>query len=177
MGLKVYLAGPIRGLTFDEAVDWRRYAASWLADLGHVSVSPMRGKDYLKDRGRLLGDRGSGSFEEFPMSSEQGIYGRDIFDVSRCDVLLANLEGATKLSIGTVMEIQAARDRGKYVLVVLEDGSTHDHPFVRRAASLVVPNLDLALEVLAVLGDPYSDPPEDQISIENPLRVPPQGGV
>ena len=153
--MRIYLAGPIRGLTFEDATDWREHAADQLRVLGHIGVSPMRGKEYLKGRGLLLGDRGSGSFEEFPMSSEKGIYGRDIFDLTKCDVILANLAGATQLSIGTCMEIQAGRDRGKYVLVVLEDGSTHDHPFIRQAASLVVNDLDTAIDVLAVLGEQY----------------------
>ena len=124
--------------------------------MGHSAMSPMRGKDYLKDKGALLGDRGSGSFEEFPMSSEKGLFRRDIFDVSMADAVLANLQGVTQLSIGTVMEIQRAYDLDKYVITVMEEGSVHDHPFVRQASSLFVPTLEYALEVLKVVGAPYS---------------------
>lgn len=153
--MNVYLAGPIRGLTYEGATNWREDTTTWLRYKGFVPVSPMRGKDYLRGRGPLLGDTGSGAYEEFPMSSQRGIWGRDMFDVAQCDVLLANLAGATELSIGTVMEIQRAHDLGKYVLVVLESGSLHDHPFVREAASLVVDSLPEALEILEVLGGPY----------------------
>lgn len=164
----VYLAGPIRGLTYGECTDWREYATMRLNDIGLVGVSPMRGKDYLKDKGPLLGDRGSGAFEEFPMSSEQGIFGRDLFDTGiGCDIILANFEGATSLSIGTAMEIQHGYDNKKYVLTVLESGALHDHPFIRRASSLVVPTLEYALEVLYVLTAPYVrgvQPPSAEIT-------------
>lgn len=148
--MRVYLAGPIRGLTYEQATEWRVDAEQNLTSLGHTSATPMRGKEALKTRGKI-----TNSYEEFPMSSEAGIYGRDIFDIASCDVLLANLLNTKEVSIGTAMEIQAARDRGKYVLVVMEDDNPHNHPFVRRAASLVVKDMDMALDVLAVLGEPY----------------------
>ena len=150
--MKIYLAGPIRGLTHAEATDWRTATAERLKDIGYTCFSPMRGKDYLKNIGPLLGDRGSGAFEEYPMSSTQGIFRRDVFDCDRADVILANFEGASNLSIGTCMEIMRGHAKGKYVLTVLADGSTHDHPFIRQASSLVVPTLEYAMEVLAVLA-------------------------
>lgn len=153
--MRVYLAGPIRGKTYSEATDWREYAANFLDGIGHKGMSPMRGKEYLKTHGRLLGDNNRGSFEQFPMSSMKGIFGRDTFDVRTCDVILANLEGATELSIGTCMEIQRGYDLDKYVLTVLTPESVHDHPFIHQASSLVVKDLETALDVLAVLGEGY----------------------
>ena len=150
--MKIYLAGPIRGLTYEQACEWREDVEHNLTSLGHTCSSPMRGKEILKTRGKI-----TNSYEEFPISSEAGIYGRDIFDVSNCDVLLANFLGAKDASLGTAMEVQAAHDRGKYVLVVMEEGNVHDHPFIRRAASLVVRDIDTALDVLAVLGGPYGE--------------------
>ena len=152
----IYLAGPIRGLTYDEATDWRAKATNVLRGYGHRTISPMRGKEHLKDFGPLWGDAKSGTFEEFPMSSAEGVWGRDIFDVARCDALLANLEGATDMSIGTVMELQRAYDCGKYSVVVLDRYGRFDHAFVRGAASLVVRDLETALQVLVVLGEPYA---------------------
>lgn len=161
--MKIYLAGPIRGLTYGECTEWRDYASRVLKDWGHVPVSPMRGKEYLEGAGPLLGDsRGDGSssggsYDKYPMSSEQGIWGRDTFDVKHCDAILANFEGATQLSIGTCMEIQRGYDLDKYVLVVVEPGAIHDHPFIRRAASLFVPTLNEALVILRMMGLPYAN--------------------
>lgn len=152
----VYLAGPIRGLTYGECTEWRDYAKDKLTELGHVTISPMRGKEYLKKYGKLTGgENNDGSYNKFPMSSQKGLFGRDIFDVAKCDVVLANFEGATQLSIGTCMEIQRGFDLGKYVLTVLEPGSLHDHAFIHQASSLVVEKLDVALDVIAVLGEGY----------------------
>lgn len=154
----VYLAGPIRGKTFDEANDWRVDTAAKLAAMGHRSSSPMRGKDYLRAYGPLNGGENTdGSYPQFPLSSGHGLFMRDTFDVRRADVVLANLEGATQLSIGTCMEIQRAYDFGVYTIAVIEPGSIHDHAFIQQAASLVVPTLEAALEYLKVVGAPYAE--------------------
>ena len=116
----------------------------------------MRGKDYLKSYGRLFGgENNDGSYSEFPMSSAQGLFRRDIFDVQHCDVLLANFEGATALSIGTCMEIQRAYDLGKYVITVVAKGTIHDHAFIRQASSVCVESLEEALLIMGVLGSEY----------------------
>ena len=41
----VYLAGPITGLTYDGATDWRHAVAADLNSVGIKGLSPMRGKD------------------------------------------------------------------------------------------------------------------------------------
>jgi hypothetical protein len=96
------------------------------------------------------------AYEQFPMSGEQGIFGRDTFDVRHCEVILANLAGATKVSIGTVMEVQRGYDLDRFVVVVMEPGNVHDHPFVRRSASLIVTNLEDAFTSIAAMGAPYA---------------------
>lgn len=163
-------------MTYKGATEWREGFAADLKEIGHVGVSPMRGKDYLRDlyrNKRLTKGTATGYFqyegrssiaeeealalayEEFPMSGEQGIFGRDTFDVRHCDVILANLAGAKTVSIGTVMEIQRGYDLDRYVCVVMEPGNVHDHPFVKRAASIMVPTLEQAFDVLAAMGAPY----------------------
>jgi hypothetical protein len=152
MPLKLYLVGPIRGLSYKGATDWRTRWTEALMEMGYHIASPMRGKEILKGEKRI-----KESYEDLPMSSSKGIYGRDCFDVSQCEVLVANLLHAKEASIGSVMEIQRGRDLAKYVLVVMEKGSVHDHPFVREAASLVVHSEEEAFEVLRHLIAPYHD--------------------
>jgi nucleoside 2-deoxyribosyltransferase len=113
--MRVYLAGPITGLTHGEATNWRKNMAYFLTRMGHTAVSPMRGKDYLVNDGLPI----ESAYEAIPMSSAKGIYGRDSFDVAHCDILFVNLIGAKQVSIGTVMEIQMGRCLGKYVLVCM----------------------------------------------------------
>ncbi len=152
MPFKVYLGGPIDGLSFDESTDWRRTAKNVLESYGFKAMSPMRGKDYLRNESVI-----TGSYEQHPMSSEQGILGRDMFDVRHCDALLINYEGALKTSIGSVMEQMQAYDFHKYICVVmpLNANNFHDHPFVRRTASIIVPTLEMAYDVLRLVGEDY----------------------
>ena len=57
---KIYLAGPISGLTFEGAQDWRTYFSNKI-NPEIQCLSPLRGKDYLKMRGPL-----EGSYDDFP---------------------------------------------------------------------------------------------------------------
>jgi hypothetical protein len=49
----VYLAGPIAGLTFDGAADWREKAIERLTEFGIKGLSPLRAKEYLRGSGEL----------------------------------------------------------------------------------------------------------------------------
>lgn len=103
----IYLAGPIAGLTHDEAAyGWRQVFSEGLiaAGLDHISCSsPMRGKTFLKSAGVLTstGDK----YNANPLSSAAGITTRDYNDVRTCDLMVAcYLESHGKLSLGTGVE-------------------------------------------------------------------------
>src|SRR5689334_14211258 len=95
---QVYLAGPITGLSYAGSTDWRHYAINKLANAGIKGWSPMRGKEYLAQLEKI-----SGTGEEYvhlgAMSTPKGVINRDRWDATRCDLLLANLLGATQVSI------------------------------------------------------------------------------
>lgn len=143
----VYLAGPIKGLSYDGATTWREDAQIALAAVGIVALSPMRFKRYLA--GELtIGD----SYADFTLSTEQGITTRDRFDVQRCDVVLMNLLGAEKVSIGTMIEAGWADAYRKPVVLVVEDsGNAHDHCMLRTIAGFRVPTLAAGLDTVAAL--------------------------
>ncbi len=82
----VYLAGPITGLTYDTATDWREMARGFLETYNITGISPMRAKEYLGAEKRI-----EGSYEDTALSSAKGITTRDRWDVSRSDVMLVNL--------------------------------------------------------------------------------------
>lgn len=172
--MRVYLAGPITGLTYKGATDWREEFSKELEKQGHIGVSPMRGKDYLSEifqDGEILQKTPATgfetvqmerihklqlSYEEFPMSSAQGIYGRDKYDTAHCEVVFANFLNAESISIGTCMEVQRGYDKDKFVLVAIEkQDNLNDHPFIRRAASCIVEDLETAMQVLTAFGKVY----------------------
>lgn len=145
----VYLAGPITGLTYDGATDWRDDVAQRLWLEGITPLSPLRGKDYLRDVGEL-----KDQYHELNvLSSGKGITTRDRWDCQRADVVLMNLVGAERVSIGSVMEAAWADAARVPLVLAMEEGGLHDHAMMREVAGYVVPTLDQAVETtLAILS-------------------------
>lgn len=147
----VYLAGPITGYSFTEATDWRERAISELELRSGgtiVGVSPLRKKSYLKHENNL-----GHSYEDWPLSSQRGIFARDRYDCKRADAILVYLADSQKVSIGTVMEIAWGVDNNIPIVLVMEKGNTHDHPMIREACPFIVDTLEYGIDViLAVVG-------------------------
>ena len=102
----IYLAGPITGLTHDEArYGWRTDFANLLRDmdLDHIScASPMRGKGFLKDHGVLSSGN---DYPQHVMSTAPAITSRDRNDVKTSNLVVACfLESKNKPSLGTAVE-------------------------------------------------------------------------
>ena len=150
---KVYLAGPITGLTFEDAADWREYAKQKLATyregFGILGYSPLRAKDYLLERGILSGH--PDAYTDQVLSSAKGILTRDHWDVSTCDMVLVNFLGATSVSIGTVMEIAYASAYRKPVVVAMERDNVHVHAMLTESVGWVVDDLDYACDLVKAI--------------------------
>lgn len=142
----IYLAGPISGQSFEESTDWRQWVMDGL-DPRVEGLSPLREKGYLKNLGDL-----TGSYEEWPLSTQRGIYARDRFDCHRADLVLVNLLGAKMVSIGTVMEIAwAAQNNTPVVLIMEPTGNIHNHPMLLEACPFIVHDLDEAVTLVHAL--------------------------
>jgi len=149
----VYLAGPISGLDYEGGTGWRQQSLEILAAVGIDSFSPLRKKGYLHIEGEL-----TGSYEDWPLSTQRGIYARDRFDCHRVDVVLANLldcgmndNGSQKVSIGTVMEIAWAAQNNTPVVLIMEKGNIHHHPMLEEACPFIVETLEEALEIVEAI--------------------------
>ena len=72
-----YMAGPITGMTYKGAVDWRDYASDQLNAVGILALSPMRQEEYLSDHQLLpeMADRFNGV-----KIAPKGVVIRDRFD-------------------------------------------------------------------------------------------------
>lgn len=146
---RVYLAGPITGLTYDDGVDWRQYACRRLYDhYGLCALSPLRSKQYL----RPLGVLEENNCAIHPLSTDQGIVARDRFDVMTCDAVLMHLLGASRVSIGTMIEVGWADAWRKPIVLVMEDAdSIHEHGMLRNIAGFRVSDLDAGIDLIATL--------------------------
>lgn len=153
MKKKVYLAGPIAGVSYDvSARGWRIEVQSLLdgtyrSDKANTETeiqtySPMRGKGFLRD---IKGDEVLGKLEykASPISTTQGILGRDRNDCMKSDAIIMNLHGAKDVSIGTMVELGWADAARVPVILIMEDQKTkeqldsgeknniHEHLFVQ----------------------------------------------
>lgn len=141
----VYLSGPITGLDYKGArFGWREYVANMM-EHGIKVLSPMRHEGHLAEiKGTLE--------KEYPthyFSGARVIVEKDMLDIKRSDIMLVNLLGAQRVSIGTVSEIGMAMTMGKTIVLVMEDsGNVHDHPFVTIPAALRLNNLQDAVDAI-----------------------------
>ena len=152
----IYLAGPITGGSYKGVTDWRNYFSEqfskhWNAS-GKIEVlSPMRHKDYLLQETKI-GD----AYEDRIMSSQRGITARDRFDTTNASLVVVNLLGATRVSIGTMIELGWADANNTPILLIMEkDGSNlHDHAMVRELAPFWTDNLDEAIMIAGKILSP-----------------------
>ena len=149
----IYLAGPITGLTHDEARDgWRREFAALMPEHIHCN-SPMRGKGMLKNFGILT------SGEDYPdnaMTTPQGITSRDFNDVRTCDAMIACfLESNGKLSGGTFMEYGFAHALQKPIIGIgPADDPNLQHLMAQRVLGWRVDGLEEAANIVSLLLTP-----------------------
>lgn len=139
--LKVYLAGPMTGLTADEVIEHINHRKEQLK--GYKVYHPMAGKKIL-DGGSVL----QASGYQNPLINDHHIIERDRWMVEQVDVVFADLSGAEKVSIGTCMELAWAHDKHKYTVLVMERGNVHEHCFILEAADIIFENVDDAIEYL-----------------------------
>jgi nucleoside 2-deoxyribosyltransferase len=147
-----YLAGPITGLDYAGATDWRDHATACLAPFGIKALSPLRSKGYLRGVESFSAD-GDVYRDLSVLSTNRGIMTRDRHDATRCDVLLVNLLGAERVSIGTVMEIAwADACRTPIVCAIEPKGNPHEHGMVLEAIGFRVTHLDDAINIVKAIA-------------------------
>ena len=136
MTKKVYLAGPMSGLSIEQQGDWRIWCSRQLKIYGITSICPLRGN---VDTNTTL-------------STNKGITSRDFFDVQSCDVILINLLKqycANEISIGTCMEVAWAYSLRKPVVLAIDDeNSPYDHKMIHGCSTYEVNSLTHAVETI-----------------------------
>lgn len=154
----IYLAGPIAGLTYNGAQDWRTEAAQVLDSDKVETLSPMRGKEFLTANGTL-----GATFDGHVLTSDKGINRRDMLDTCRSTAVLVNLGGAEKVSIGTCMELAWAFMKQIPTIVVMEPGNIHEHAMINDCITYKVSTLEDAYLLVKLL---CNDSPKPSIDWE-----------
>jgi nucleoside 2-deoxyribosyltransferase len=163
----VYLAGPISGLVYDQAQDWRDYAAANLPQEIRA-ISPLRAKKAELSRVGIIQD----AYEGHPLTSTAGITNRDKYDCMRADAVLFYLLGAKTVSVGTCIEFgwaSVARANPVIVTVIEDGGNLHEHPMVRGVTGFRVNNLDDGLKILEAVLLPEGKGTPRMLPVENDI--------
>jgi hypothetical protein len=135
----LFLAGPLTGISYGDALDWRKYVERKLPP-DVIAFSALRGKEYVAKEAVL-----KDAYPEHLLSTPHGTITRDRYDVSRCDALLVNFLKADRVSIGTIMEMAWADAWRIPIILAMENGNIHDHAFVRQVAGFIAADLDEAI--------------------------------
>jgi nucleoside 2-deoxyribosyltransferase len=147
MGYKCYLAGSIRGLSFEETTKWRVEASEYLGKLGIECISPMRNKDLIAKEEKISDSYNMAGY------TPADIFKRDKFDIMHSDIILVNLLHTKHTPIGTTFELAWGFLLDKYCVVVVDKESIFaTHPFVIGSGSIQFSNMD---EALKYIGDVF----------------------
>jgi nucleoside 2-deoxyribosyltransferase len=164
---KVYLSGPINGISYSDCNDWREEVSRQLADNGIDAISPLRGKNDLAGI-QCITDGNSLNQGTNPLRTDRAVFVRDKWDTLRCDLILCNLLHTKQVSIGTMFELAWAELNNIPVVLAMETirmedhqlgdhlvqeviKPIHDHPFVREATGVRTDNMEDALQIIITM--------------------------
>lgn len=161
---RIYLAGPITGLSYGEARHGWREEFDAMMRASHPDIecfSPMRAKNFLEKASKIAGTADSYG-KDSPFGQAQGILARDHNDVHSCDVMVANFLDAKIGSLGTAAEFGFAHAYRKPIVMIIEPAAAdytkntnpHHHVFLTTMASYLVHDLEAARDVVASLLTP-----------------------
>ena len=131
--MKVYLSGPIAGLTFDEANEWRQQVADVFAKVGIETLNPLRRRMFF-------------NADEEDVSPNE-IVQRDLADVRASDLVLINW---SSMSIGTACELWECYRSGKPAILVSSDPRITKHPWVQVCATRIFGDLAEAIKYICI---------------------------
>jgi len=147
--MKIYVAGPITGQKLADVLK-RWDALTGALDSDFIVLSPLVGKMKLFRTEKHKTFKSKGYTD--PFATDQAITGRDHWMVHQCDILLVDLRGTDKVSIGAISEIAWAHAYNKHIIVVMEADNIHQHAFIDQQAHVVLDDMDVVIEYLKELG-------------------------
>ena len=149
MEKRIYLAGPITGLSYTEATEWRNEFKRKIEDSSNkriVCYSPMRNTEYLSKETAL-----EKAYNDKVLSSSKAILAKGYNDAINADVVVVNFLNSSKVSIGTVMEIAWAKHLKIPIVLIIDEDNIHTHPMINESADFLVNNIVDAMYVCETL--------------------------
>jgi nucleoside 2-deoxyribosyltransferase len=129
---RIYLAGAMSDISFEESEAWRSTAKEWLESRECAyHVAAINPNDYY-------------NFLEVKHKTEKEILRFDLHKVRTSNLILVNLNGK---SIGTAMELQHAYDNG-IPIIGFKDDDEELHPWLDYVCDRVFVELDKAIKYI-----------------------------
>ena len=144
MSLKIYLAGKMSGLSFEEMNNWRVRASSCIK-----GTMEYFGKDVTVVNPVLYYN-----FEEKIHQTEIEVEEFDLAHVISSDIIVVNLDGLSD-SIGTIIELHDAHYHHRIPVIAFGDKKLYDdlHPWVKNDITRVEDDI---AGVISYLRDFYA---------------------
>lgn len=141
--MKIYLAGKMSGLTYEEMNEWRKDLRNKLNEAA----------SYHDKKVNVINPVLYYNFEEKRHQSEIEVEEFDLAHVISSDIIIVNLEGL-KDSIGTIIELHDARYHHRIPIIAFGDKELYDnlHPWVKNDITRVETNMD---DVISYIRDFY----------------------
>ena len=144
----VYLCGPISGLGKREMTVWRNEAKSRLVKVGYRVHDPLTGEKDLWPEHNI----DSKHKTKCPPSVAGATLAKDMAQVINSDIIIANLKGAIKVSIGSCFELAWGLILNKYCIVVKGKRGVHAHPWIDKSQRFkIYSTMEAALDHLVLL--------------------------
>ncbi len=142
---KVYLSGPITGLTYQQArYGWRKDFQEKLSP-GITVLSPMRHEGHLAEmkQKKIAPD----NLPTHLFSHPKMIVTKDFLDIDECTIMVVNLQGTKKVSQGTLIEMGYAKKAGKTMIAIVDKENVHNSPFIPELC-VVTTSMDEAVAIV-----------------------------
>lgn len=139
---RVYLAGSIEGLVWEDASKWRNKAVEMLKDAGIEDVyNPVDHIPLEMRNGIITAER----VKEGGGFRGKEIVAQDLFRLRRCNIFLVNLDDPGS---GTMAEMGIKWAQGGIIIGFSEWEGSVDHPFIVELADVIYDTLDEAVDFI-----------------------------
>ncbi len=146
--MKVYLAGKIEGITYEEAFDWRNEAEDILVRAGKDVYNP--GRHVPKEmKGQIITRENVEQFRKLSPNFSKELYYQDLEHLKESQVILVNL--GWRSMTGTLFELGYGRRGGTMVVGFSADPYLIQHPFVRYSIDILYDSFKPALKYIIEL--------------------------
>ena len=131
--MKVYLAGSIEGLTYEEAFGWRNRAEEILKAHGKKVYNP--GKHVSSEmKGQVITRESVEKFSKLSPNFDKELYFQDLEHIKESNIILVSL---SKGSTGTIFELGYAKRAGTLIVGFSADPYLLQHPFIKYSVDVV----------------------------------------